>query len=385
MIQKIDVLMPTDSKYNVLHHFTLKMYDAMERAGYNCRLLHGRDRITATFKDPPDLTLCYNGAARDEEGNCLADLIRVPHIACLVDPPYRYFNLTASQFTILTCDDRFGCDFLKVTGFNNAVFMPHAVEKELCLEPEQEKIYDVVMLASFIDFEKRRENWKRKFPEPLYKALEQALEISLKDETTSFLWTVQQLVHPYLWTNEHTFNANLFYQIYEESESYLKGRNRVELINSIKDVPVHVFGGSIDKGRNWSQYYKGNTQVIVHPEISYLDALEVIKKSKVLLNSNIKNKQGAHERIFSGMASGAAVVTNHTPYMDELFVGGEDLILFDCNFEYVNERVMELLSSESERKKMTASAKQKVLESHTWDHRISQLFKDIEPIIEKMK
>ena len=49
MVFKIDVLMPSTSQYEVLHHFARKLYEAFVRQGAICRLLSGDERIYATL------------------------------------------------------------------------------------------------------------------------------------------------------------------------------------------------------------------------------------------------------------------------------------------------------------------------------------------------
>jgi len=48
-INRIDLFMPTVSQYEVLHHLTRKLYEALTRQGVNCRLLVGDKKKSKAF------------------------------------------------------------------------------------------------------------------------------------------------------------------------------------------------------------------------------------------------------------------------------------------------------------------------------------------------
>jgi spore maturation protein CgeB len=99
-----------------------------------------------------------------------------------------------------------------------------------------------------------------------------------------------------------------------------------------------------------------------------------MKQSKVVLNSSIKNKEGAHERIFAGLACGAAVVTNENAYMKEQFNEGEGLIFYKAfQQEVVNTQVDAYLSHENDRQDAVKRGQLKVMQAHTWDQRVELL------------
>lgn len=384
---KIDVLLPQMSLYEVLHHFTRKLYEALVRAGHSCRLLEGDQRFLVPLESPPDFTIGFNGGLKIEDGRLFCDLIQVPHVACLVDPPFRFFELTSSPFVVITCDDSYCCEDLRSMKFRNAFFMPHAVERELAPEPDVERIYDLAMLATFVDCEKRKAEWSKKFPSEICRGMEKAAGLALADEKTSFLLTLKQALGSHLYTaaGQYKMDLNNIKLIFSEVELYIKGRDKLDLLNAITDHEVHVFGNSIDE-TTWQHYCKDRPNIIVHPGVSFTEALEVMKRTKILLNSCIKNKQGAHERIFSGAACGAVVVTNENEYLKKQFVDGQELILYHRSaFHDVNDRIHKLLADESQRQAIADRGRQKVMSHHTWDHRVAELIHQITPVIQNMK
>src|SRR5262249_44553215 len=154
-IKRIDLFMPPNlSQYGVLHHFTKKLQEAFSRLSVNCRILEAQRNnpkpfLTELFKDPPDCTLSFNGLLPDEEGRFFADLIRIPHVAYVVDSPNSFVSLVQSPFTIIASVDGKSCEFFRGIHGAHVLFMPHGVEKDLGMEfYDHERPYDVLLLSS---------------------------------------------------------------------------------------------------------------------------------------------------------------------------------------------------------------------------------------------
>src|SRR5688572_19481917 len=192
MIERIDLFIHSRSQYGVLDHFTRKLAEAFNRLGVKARILEAekdnpRPFLEKIFNDPPDCTLSFNGVLPDNEGRFLCDLLKIPHVACLVDSPNYFFPLIKSSYNIITCVDQFSCELLKGMHFDNVLFMPHAVEKELKANLKDEKTFDVLSLSSFIDYESMANLWEKKYPPEIRKAMFAAADLALSDTDTSYV------------------------------------------------------------------------------------------------------------------------------------------------------------------------------------------------------
>jgi hypothetical protein len=265
--------------------------------------------------------------------------------------------------------------------------LPHAVEAELAPGPAQIRPYDVTMLATFIDCERKKQVWRDMFPAEICKAMEKAIVETMGDDTTSFLLAVTQALYPLLWTNGGTLaiKPETYYLIFAEIELYIKGRDRIDLIESLPDCRIDIFGSSIDS-LSWAEYFKGHPNITVHPAVSYTQALEVMKQSKIVLNSSIKNKAGAHERIFSAAACGAVCVTNENEYLNEQFSNGQEMIFYNRKkLNKLQGTIQSLLKNENHRLTIAKKGRDAVMSHHTWDHRVTTLIEAITPMIRKIK
>lgn len=385
---RIDILEPQGSQYRVLQHFSLKLFEAMQRKGVNCRYISTIDgSIHLNWKDLPDCTIGFNGVpCSGETSEMLCDQIATPHLAILVDPPTWHYPLTASPFTILSCDDRSGNRFLDSIPYTRHFFLPHAVEKDIPYNPHEKKLYDISLLATYINFDDRREKWQKMFPDEVCRAMDAAIELTFSVSTIGFMEALQQsLIAEIPTAKEVHFSTDPnFLTLAREVELYIKGKERVDLIRAIKGPEVHIFGASIDK-KDWQKELVTHANVHFHPPVSYEEAFKIMRQSKIILNTSMKNKEGAHERIFMGLGSGAAVVSNDCPFMREQFVEGEEIILYDpANMNLLNEQLITLLNNEHHLNAIAQAGRINVLENHTWDQRVDTILESLPLILDEM-
>jgi spore maturation protein CgeB len=383
-IRNIDIFYPAKSQYGALYHFTYKLHEALVRAGYQSHLFDNNVSLTdLVLKPPADLSIGFNGALMTEEGHFMPDLFRTPHVSCLVDPIFRFYHLVKSPYMIIGCDDRFGCEILHQSNFQNTIFFPHAVEKDLAPGPDNERIYDVVFLGTFIDYEKRRNDWKHIYSKGVFQAMEEAIELTFSDQETSFIEAFRMTIN-YHRKESGDLGVFNYFEIFHELEMYLKGKERMELLQSIQDAEIHVFGSSSGE-KNWKTQCKNRPNIVVHDSVSYDESLEIMKKSKIILNSSLKNKNGAHERIFNGLAAGALVLTGENIYLREYFKDEENILFYRFSeAKQINQKINDYLAHESKRKEVVAHGREIVMKHHTWDQRVETLFEDIKPILATM-
>ncbi len=392
MVKRIDIFVPPFSQYGVLQAMTRDIYDALKRAGVNCRLLEAekdnpKPFLEALFSDRPECTLSLNGLLPDDQGHFFCDMIQIPHVACLVDSPNQFAALTRSKLNVITCPDVYATHFFRGLNFQNVLFFPHGVSKNLVPEPNGDKKYDVVLLASCIDYETIREGWKKKYPKNLLNALEEAAEITLSDQTTPYVEAFVDALNNHV-SKSDPLDPNKFHimQILDDLEMYIRGKDRVELLKGIKDARVDIFGSGKSNG-GWEKYIgKSNPNIHLHDAVPFEEAIEVMKQSKIVLNSCPWIKNGGHERIFAGIASGALVITSDNPYMAEHFDDGESIVFYNHGrWDEMNDIVNDYLEDDSKRLRVVEQGIELVKDGHTWDHRVATLLAQLPELLANVK
>lgn len=390
MIKRIDMFLPPFSNHKLLENFTEHLHDALVRARISSRTLkaeHNNPRpfLELLFQDKPDCTLSFNGLLPDEQGRFFCELIKIPHVAALIHSPINFLALTATPLTIIACTDRYFCDFFRGMNAKNVIFLPHAVDRELVCDPKVQRSYDVVFFGSCIDIDAVRASWKSQFSEQIVKSMEEAVDITLSDVSTSYIEAfVGCLDRDSHKSGQSTKRDMQIFKALDQIETYVKGKDRIDLIRSIKDARVDIFAAPT-KGKGWSDYLGKQANVTIHDAVSYDEMLSIYCKTKIVLNSSPWSKQGGHERIFSGLACGAAVLTDENAYLREEFRHGESILFYQHkNLSAVNQLINDYLSKDNKRVELAKKGQKIVMQRHTWDHRAHTLLQELPLLLENI-
>lgn len=391
MVKRIDLFMPPQSHYGVLHHFTKQMFNALQAQGVECRLLEAKRDDPASFlktlfASPPECTLSFNGLLPDDKGNFFCDLIRIPHVACIVDSQNSFLPLIRSKYSLITCVDRTSVDFFQGIGFNRSMFLPHAIEKSAITTQENHREYDVVMLSSCIDYEGIHATWKKKYAAPLVQAMEEAAENTLATAGLpyyqAFVQALDKQVNQRAGIDPQKVD---FVAVLDDLEMYIRGKDRLELINAIQEAKVHIFG-SADGTTGWKKYVGHKKNVEIHDPVPFEQALDIMRHSKIVLNSSPWIAYGAHERILAGIASGALVLTGENPYLQQQFREGESIVFYQSKqWDKANHRINEYLVDNKKRQAVVSQGQEIVKTSHTWDQRAAQLLQELPALLKTIQ
>ena len=390
MIRRIDFFMPPPNQYERISYLTKELCNAFQRQGIECRLLTGqRDNpepfLSALLSDPPDCTLSFNGLLPDNKGNFFCEMIKIPHVAYLIDSPIQFLSLAKSPLNIVVCPDIFFCNFFLGLNFHNVFFMPHGVNKDIGSNSNSKRKYDVVMLSSCIDYEGIRDQWKNKYSRDVCHVLENASERSMSSPEMSLVEALVAEINEQLGKNKAVIPAEInFLELLDELETFIRGKDRVEAVRAVKDCKVDVFGAPRHSA-SWEKYLKG-TKAVVHNPVPYEQALNVMKESKIVLASCPWTKNGGDERVFAALACGALVISSDNAYLRRHFKEGLDILFYQSGkWAEVNDLVQEYLSKPNKLEQIADSGKRKTIKDHTWDVRAKDLLDQLSPVLDKVK
>lgn len=331
----------------------------------------------------PQLTCSFNTFLPSRENLYLWDILKIPHLYIHVDPALYASHLTKSNFIIISCVDRKDTAALRSDTFPRAFFLPHAIERGITYDENKERPLDVVFLGSCYDYETLRDIWKGDFTPEQIAFLDDAIERVLADNHTSIADALVQA-----WSNTKLDSRTVdFITLYKYIDYYSRGKDRVDLIRSIKNVKVHVFGDvapdipACKKG--WTHYLKNQSNVVIHPGVKFEDSLDILKQAKICLNSNPFFKDGSHERILYANACGALPLTTDNLWVREQFTDDTDILLYQHNaLDQVESKIKPFLKDENKRRTAVNSGKEKVLKKHTWDNRVEEIIATLTDVTE---
>ncbi len=373
------------SNYNLYEskrHFTTKFGEAFKRKGIE--VLHidaheaplNAETLLSITKFNPNLTCSFNTLQPISPDVFLWDYLEIPHLSVLVDPAIYSLNLLKSPYSLISCVDAEDVELIQSQDFSNCFFFPHAIESELIGTGKDQKIYDVVFIGSCYDYESLRAHWKSLYSEEIDQIILKASEMVLSDKSISIAQALCKAWNPADSSKQEMTFSELFYFI----DRFTRGIDRVELIRSIKDAQVHIFGDASEDDlatyMGWKHYLKDCSNITLHSAVSYGESLEILKKSKIALNSMPFFKRGSHERVFNALACGAMPLTTETIYWIESFTPGVDLHCYQSGkWNEVNGLINHYLANEELRRNVVTHGSRKVNENHTWDQRVDLILK----------
>ena len=134
-------------------------------------------------------------------------------------------------------------------------------------------------------------------------------------------------------------------------------------------VELHVYGDS------WNTSPLASHPCLkMHPAVTGDDVSRIMAESKISLNIMAWHKDGFTERIANSMLNGSVAVSDTSTQLQELFVNGEDLVLFDLDhLDLLPEKIKNLLSAPECLKQISENGMAKIKENHLWSHRAKQL------------
>ncbi len=376
--------------YETKRHFTEGLAAALRRQGVHVSIVDtgnttlGKEHVDQILATRPDLTCSFNAVLPLEGGAYLWDFLKIPHLSLLVDPAIYSMDLVRSPYSLVSCVDHFDCELFVNAGFKNVFFLAHAVEQRLFESELPEKKYDAVFIGSGYDPDVCLRRWERDYPSEVQRALKQAAEKTLSDGETTFTQATANACR-----SEQVKDVN-FVQLCREVDTYTRALDRLELIRALDNVDIHVFGGTgwqddEEEAGSWEGLLKGSSHVTVHPAVSFPEAIEILRASRVCLNSMPFFKQGTHERVFLGLACGCLSVTSANSYWDVHFDEGDGVMQYlHGQWAPLKQWVKHLIDHEDERVKLIERGRKLTLLEHTWDVRAREMLDAIPPMLESI-
>lgn len=379
---KVEILAKFN-QYESKRHFSQKMAEAFERAGVQANVFD-TDEGNFIYEWEKrkhidyDLACSFNRFTKNSN-SYMWERIQAPFISFLVDPIVYNMETLTSPKGLATCVDRDDCEYGNAAAQGRVLFMPHAVERDI--DPgDSSRPYPVVFFGSSYDPENLKMYWRTHLAPDLTEIIEESIQESFDNIQLNFLQaTIAAIKRRNLTPADVPFN-----QLYYYVDHYMRGYDRVELIRSLKDIPVHIFGGTCWRKETpiagWSRYFSLQSNVIIHPTVPFTEAIEILKQSKICLNSVPTLRNGTHERVFTAYACGALPISSDNLYWREQF--GDSIILYPYNDrKYACEKIKELLQDEPLRKSLADQGREITLAKHTWDNRVRQLLEKLPGMI----
>lgn len=151
---------------------------------------------------------------------------------------------------------------------------------------------------------------------------------------------------------------------------------REKIIRTILEagIVLHVYGDSWEKSP-----FAGHPCLRIHPEVNSYEALLVMRQSRISLNIMSWHKDGLTERVLNAMLNHSVVLSDKSTQLEEEFVNGEDLVLFDLErIDVLPAIIRELLDDTGHLEEIAENGYRKAYANHRWINRAKQFLEILE-------
>lgn len=317
----------------------------------------------------------YLFSVRMKNGSYLHDQISGPKYNFVFDHPlwmYHQFQNVPKDITILTLDWDYA-SYIRRYDQLNAFFLPPGGIQAAFVQ--QERLYDVVFIGSFIDnskniFEKLHQQKRpmRFLINRFWLIMRKKPYISVEDALRQALFSTGCKCA----ISDRQF-MELCYEL-REYVLYLSQYYRKKLIKTLVNsgIRVDVFGTS------WKFCaLRNNPNFMWHnKDLGMQECLAVWQQSKISLNIMSCHKNAITERIANSMLQKAVVCTEHNPYLESQFQNEIDILFYDlAHLTELPERIAKILENKKQLKMIGENGYRKAEKLHTWDCRARSLVK----------
>lgn len=312
----------------------------------------------------------------DNDGKCVYGYIDTPFVSIMLDAPYN----VATDNIAFPCVNHYVClldkthqEALKIcypnTHFAGSMILPLGGSPGPCEDEifSIERPLDVVYSASIYHGGDFKPAWMEDDTSPFIVAILTdvvdymlAHPVSMLDAFKVVLDSRGLCGPEYI----HKFTPYMFSLFF-----YVKHRRRYNAVEALTKagLTVDVYGS----GWEWVPFAD---KLRVHGEVDYEEVLDAFTKTKVVFQDQAEFNNGGHDRVFTAMLNGAAVVSEYSTYLEKKFEVNKDIFLFDWkNTSSQLQIIKELISNESLRLSAAISAYGKASSQHRWVNRAASI------------
>lgn len=326
--------------------------------------------------------ISYDFAASIAQGCFVAD---VPYISWVYDNPQKelYTPYAFCPTNYIFVFDKLQQQRLQEIGVKKVFHLPLAIlENKVRLKLQEEKSKEQEADITFVGQLYKMENSLRAI-----EGAEEDIKLSMEREVQKFFfqWNKTSEFHGSLPKNcvryfsrvdqnmvlkKYPYITEQFYYEASVTARLVANKERVTALNRLAEK-YKVYFYTNDK--DTSQL---STKVKVCPGVHYDNEIsQIYHNSKINLNLTLHCiESGASQRVFDVMAAGGFLLSNYQPELEEMFVVGEEIVLFH-SLQEMEEQVEYYLTHEEERKRIAKKGQQKVLHYHDLHSRMEQVMK----------
>ncbi len=179
----------------------------------------------------------------------------------------------------------------------------------------------------------------------------------------------EDIIEDYFKDHDPGFNADKMKEFICEytyiPEVYVRRTFKVSMLKTLSQENLHVE----IYGNDWKiPDYSFSENIHIHERVSPEECLELIKRSKIVLNFMPWFKDGTHSRIYDSQLNGAVCFSDRSRFLEETETDGRTIVFFDyLKRGDMFRRIREILNNDGLRKFISESGYKRAMENSTWE------------------
>lgn len=167
--------------------------------------------------------------------------------------------------------------------------------------------------------------------------------------------------------NKYEYLSNIkFLNLVCAVDSFVKKRNRVNIVKSIKNYPTDFYGPG------WQKLFGNNENYNFKEQIKHFEIYNLFKQYKFCINFDPNWECGMHDRAYTAMAANTMLITNENMAISEL--NNEKRLVQTYRINEPN--LIDILES-STNEKLSEEEKLDFIKHNSWASRTSKLISEI--------
>jgi hypothetical protein len=165
-----------------------------------------------------------------------------------------------------------------------------------------------------------------------------------------------------------------FVPLLQPAQAFAEAYHRDAMLHALgkAGVPMHVYG------QGWEPLAALYPGFVYGGVGSFEETLHLLRRARLVLNTNNGFVAGGHERVFTAMCAGAAVFSDASKYYAEAFKEGREIVTFP--WSRMDQAPAQLLPLMDDTPKLAAIARaghKRAMAEHRWSDRAARIVKAV--------
>lgn len=383
------VLYKGQSQYGSLRLHITQLAEALGRQGHDVRTVDlmdegGRAALDAALADPPDAFVGIGGVGADaaNEAGSVYDQLGCVYASLYVDHPVHHVpRITAKirrhvAFFLDRSHVQFVAGWPKAKGLSYLGFLPpgaNELPEPVDTSDEAFSRRDIPLLFTGTYRGAPRPGWLEWEASPARDIAGEVAERMVADGRLPVL----EALKASLADRGAALSPDLFDEfvpLLQAPQAFAEAWHRDALLHALgrAGAPLHVYGNG------WEPLAAAYPSFAYGGVGSFEETLHLLRRARLVLNTNNGFVAGGHERVFTALCAGAAVFSDASRYYADAFKEGREIVTFAWNrLDAAPGQLLELMADTPALAAIARAGHKKAVAEHRWSDRAAKLVKAI--------